>query len=117
AVELPDGTSTMEAAAGTEIRLRAAVDRPLVRAWLEYPWELEPALTLAALVNPLGAAQPTGALELAAAGLKAWRRIPARLESGGRILTIDFVARVSGTFALHFEDELGLGNTRLVELH
>src|SRR6266404_5079401 len=68
--DLPDGTSSMEAAAGTQIRLRAAVDRPLVRAWLEYPSELEPALTLAAFVHPLGVAQPLGILKLAAAGPK-----------------------------------------------
>ncbi len=114
AVDLPDGTSSIEAAAGTEICLRAAVDRPLASAWLEYPSELEPVLSVAAFVNLLGAAQPTGALELAGAALKAWKRIPARVESDGRALTGDFVARVSGTFALRFEDEMGLGNKRLV---
>jgi hypothetical protein len=117
AVELPDGTSIIEAAAGTQVHLRAAADRALVRAWLEYPVELEPALTLAAFLNPLAVSQPTGALELAGAYLQVWRRIPAGLEDSGRVLTLDFTARVSGTFGLHFEDELGLANTRRLELH
>ncbi|HLJ95819.1 MAG TPA: hypothetical protein VKU02_21765 [Gemmataceae bacterium] len=117
AVDLPDGTSSIEAAAGTAVHLRAAANRPLVRAWLEVPPELEPALTMAAFLQPLGAPRPAGALEWAAASQQAWRRIPARLESGGTVFTIDFIARVSGTFALHFEDEMGLRNTRLVEMH
>lgn len=117
AADLPDGTSNLEAPAGTRVQLRAAVDRPLVRAWLEYPAELESTLSLAAFLNPLTVAQPMGALELAGARAQAWRRIAARLENGTRILSLDFTARVSGTFVLHFEDEMGIGNSRLVELH
>jgi hypothetical protein len=116
AVELPDGTSSIEAAAGTHVRLRAAVDRPLVRAWLEYPSELERPLTLVAFLNALGIIHPSVLFELGAAYQKHWRRIPARLEAGGTVLTLDFIARVSGTFALHFEDEMGLRNLRFVEL-
>src|SRR5262249_33573020 len=39
AMDLPDGTGSIEAPAGTQVHLRAAVDRPVVRAWLEYPSE------------------------------------------------------------------------------
>jgi hypothetical protein len=114
--QLPDGAASIDAAAGTEIRLRAAVDRSVVRAWLEYPAELEPVLSVAAFLAPLGVPQPTGALELAAAQQASWKRIPAQLDAEGRVLTADFIARVSGTLALYFEDEMGLGNTRLLEL-
>jgi hypothetical protein len=116
AIDLPDGASSIEAAAGTQICMRAAVDRPLVRAWLEFPAELEPALTTAAVLGALGAGQPSGVFELAAARQRIWKQIPARLEAGGTVLSFDFIARVSGTLALHLEDEMGLGNTRLVEL-
>lgn len=117
AVDLPDGTSSIEAPAGTRVRLRAAVDRPLRRAWLEYPSEAEPILRLAAFLNPRSLAVPSGALEMAATGVTSWMQIPARLEAGGAVLSLDLTARLSGTFALHFEDEMGLGNTRLLELH
>jgi hypothetical protein len=117
AADLPDGTTTFEAPAGTHVQLRAAVDRPVTHAWLQYPAEVESTLAVAAFLNALTIAQPTGALELAAARLQAWRQIAARLENGGTVLSLDFTARVSGTFALHFEDEMGIGNTRLLELH
>jgi hypothetical protein len=117
ALDLPDGASSFEAPAGTQVHLRAAVDRPVVRAWLEYPADLKPTLTVAALLNSLRPALPTSAVEWAATRSEGWKRIAARLENGGRILDLDFMARLSGTFALHFEDELGIGNTRLLELH
>jgi hypothetical protein len=101
--ELPDGATSIEAIAGTQITLRAAVDRPIVRAWLEYPPDLEPVLSVAGELHPLRLSSANS-------------RIPAQLSHDGRVLTLEFLARVSGTFVLCFEDPLGLGNTRLVEL-
>jgi hypothetical protein len=102
--DLPDGTSSIEAIAGTHITLHAATDRPVVRAWLECSLELEPTMTVAAGLNPL----PLPPL---------WRQIPATISADGRVLSLDWLARVSGSFLLRFEDELGLGNSRLIELH
>src|SRR5262249_9368813 len=51
AQDLPDGTSSIEAIAGTQVTLRAATDRPVARAWLEYPPELEPSATVAAFLS------------------------------------------------------------------
>ncbi len=34
---LPDGSVNIEAIAGTTVHLTAAADRPLAKAWLEYP--------------------------------------------------------------------------------
>jgi hypothetical protein len=113
---LPDGATSIEAVAGTRIALRAATSRPVVRAWLEYPPELEPALSTAAVGNSLGLPLLARVIGLAAADPAVCKRMPARLESAGQVLTLDFVARVSGTFALRFEDDVGLGNTRLIEL-
>src|SRR5207245_7698886 len=52
-VDAPDGASSVEAVAGTRITLRAATDRPLSRAWLEFPVELTPALTVASHLHAL----------------------------------------------------------------
>jgi len=123
---LPDGTTSLEAPAGTQVFLRAATDRPIARAWLEYPQGLGPVLTAASLITslahaPISLSSPaegwSSAFNYAGARLAAWRQIPAQLEPGGQVFRLEFVARVSGTFALHIEDELGIGNTRLLELH
>jgi hypothetical protein len=116
AQRLPDGTTSIEAPAGSRVVLRAATDRPVARTWLEYPAELGRPMTTAAHLAALAVPPPAGALELAAAGAAAWQRIPALLTEGGRVFELEFLARTSGTFALRFEDELGIGNTRLVEL-
>lgn len=109
AYDLPDGTSSIEAVAGTRVRLRGGADRAVARAWLEYPAELAPALAvatgLAAVAVPPALLQ---ALPL--------RQIPARLEEEGRVLTLDFLARASGLYVLHLEDDTGLGSTRLIDL-
>ena len=124
--DLPDGTTSLEAPAGTQVFLRAATDRPIARAWLEYPQELGPALTVASLISslahaPFSVSSPaegwSSTINYTGARLAAWRQIPAHLERGGQVFSLEFVARVSGTFALHVEDELNIGNTRLLELH
>lgn len=116
AQKLPDGATSLEVAAGAHIRLRAAVDRPVVKAWLEYPQDqLEPVAAAASLVN-ITVPNLNGVLQLSAAPQGVWKRIPARLNADGTVLALDFIARISGTFALGFEDEIGLGNTRLIEL-
>jgi hypothetical protein len=114
--DLPDGASSLETIAGTHVTLRVATDRPVARAWLEYPPELEPLLGVAGTLNAFG--QPTLAsiIDLACTRPEVSARIPARLSDDSRILEVDFIARVSGTLALRFEDELGIGNVRLIEL-
>jgi hypothetical protein len=117
AVDLPDGSSTIDAIAGTEISLKAAADRPLARAWLDYPAELEPTLHASALLSAFGVPGVTGALELARNSANVPLSIPARLDREGRTFSLDFPARLSGTFSLRFEDHLGLINSRLIEVH
>src|SRR5262249_46774581 len=115
--DAPDGASSIEAVAGTEVTLRAATDRPLSRAWLEIPAELAPSLSLSAFLTGLGSRQPLAlAAALAVAGRPAARQIPARLDADGRVLMIEFTARVSGSYVLHFEDDSSLGSTRLIEV-
>jgi hypothetical protein len=73
-------------------------------------------MTFAAFLSPFGVPYPSGTLELALAPQGLWRRIPAQLTSDGRILTLVLLARISGIYALHFEDEIGVGNLRLLDL-
>ncbi len=114
--DLPAGTGNVEAVAGTAVRLRARADRPLARAAVEFlPEErfVVPALPLAALAarNALGAAAAL------AGGQAVWALAPAVLEEDRCTFTVDFLPRVAGLYALHFEDDSGLVASRLFELH
>jgi hypothetical protein len=122
--DLPDGTSSIEAAAGTQVRVRAAVDRPIVRAWLEYPGDLQPLLSelhavtaVSTSVAPLPLFPATGIALLSNGGSASLMQFPAEIDGDGQVLTLDFPARISGTFALHFEDDRGISNSRLLEIH
>lgn len=115
AQDLPDGTGNVEAIAGTEVTFRAAVDRPLARAWIAYRPE-QPLVKHASFLGFLGAQHPAGVLALAAAGQEVWARIPVRLEANRRVLSVTFRPRIRGMYALCMEDETGLGNTRFFDL-
>jgi hypothetical protein len=100
---LSPGTGNLDAVVGTTARLRARVDRPLQRAWIEYQPE-EPSVVLGDL------------LTLMAGGLPWWEPVPAVLDDDRCTFTIDFKPTIPGYYALHFEDETGLRNSRLFEL-
>jgi len=100
---LSPGTGNIDAVIGTAVRLRARVDRPLKRAWIEYQPE-EPSFVLGDL------------LTLMAGGLPWWEPVPAVLDDDRCTFTLDFKPTVHGMYALHFEDETGLRNSRLFEL-
>jgi hypothetical protein len=115
ATDLPDGSGNVEAVAGTVITLRAAADRPLARAWIEFLPEPR-TISLAAFVGPLGARLPAEAVALTAAGEAVWGQVPAQLDDDRRELSVRFLPRVSGLYGLHFEDDIGLPNSRTFEL-
>jgi hypothetical protein len=122
-LDLPDGTSSIEAAAGSEVHLLAAVDRPVVRAWLEYPAELESSLLqveagtlVSAFTHPPAVSSAAGVFMLGTANAGRWKQMPVQLDPGGTLLSLAFPARMSGTFALHFEDDQRIGNTRLLDV-
>lgn len=115
-LDLPDGTGNVEAVAGTRVLLRAAANRPLDRAWVEYRPEPR-SVSLAALLSSLGARHPADALPLGAAGREVWERVPARLDADRRSFRVEFLPpRVSGMYALGFVDKDQLPNERLFEL-
>ncbi|MGH7171493.1 MAG: hypothetical protein ACRELG_14555, partial [Gemmataceae bacterium] len=100
---LSPGTGNIDAVIGTAVRLRARADRPLKRAWIEYQPE-EPSVVLGDL------------LTLMAGGLPWWEPVSAVLDDDRCTFTVDFKPTVHGYYALHFEDETGLRNSRLFEL-
>jgi hypothetical protein len=115
-IALPDGTATIDAVAGTHLTLRAATDRPIARAWMEYLPDQQ-ATKLACFLAPFGAANVADALALTSGGQAVWGRIPARLERNDQVLSIAFRPWVAGTYALHLEDETGLGTARLFDIN
>lgn len=100
---LSPGSGHIDAVAGTAVRLRARADRPLRRAWIEYRPE-EPSAVLGDL------------LTLMAGGRPWWQPQPAVLDDDSCTFTLHFTPTVRGYYALHFEDETGLRNSRLYEL-
>lgn len=114
-LELPDGTTSIEVLAGSQVTLRAATDLPIARAWLEYPGELTPCLHLAQAIACLERTPFAAATRLLLSSQQI-QRIPARVRDGGCVLDLEFFARVNGVFVLRLEDESGLTGSRLFEV-
>jgi hypothetical protein len=100
---LSPGTGNFDAVAGTAARLRARADRPLQRAWIEYQPE-EASVVLGDVLTLWRGGRPW------------WEPVPAVLDDDRCTFTIDFTPTIKGMYALRFEDETGLSNSRLFEL-
>ncbi|MCS7045967.1 MAG: hypothetical protein NZO58_06395 [Gemmataceae bacterium] len=104
---LSPGTRNVEIYLGTQIFLRAAVDRPLSAAWID----LEP-LDPATRLGPLAAIVARPLLLNAAGPLAAHRalagRFVAELDRSRRVLSAAFQPWASGNYVLHLEDADGL---------
>ncbi|HTU89828.1 MAG TPA: hypothetical protein VMF69_07015 [Gemmataceae bacterium] len=100
---LSPGMGNIDAVVGTAVRLRARADRPLRRAWIEYQPE-EPSAVVGDLLALFGGARPW------------WEPTPAKFADDLCTFAINFTPTVNGMYALHFEDETGLHNSRLFEL-
>ena len=121
---LPAGTGNVEAIAGTVVTLRAAADRPLKQAWIEYIPDLVFSRQSAALA-PLGPlkrawiqyAPEDSNARLAVGGETVWGRVHADLDDDTTRFTIRFLPRVAGLYVLTVEDETGLRSApRVFEL-
>ena len=91
------GVGDVDVVLGTSIVLRAAADRPLAAAWVEYP------------TSPH---TPAAALGFAGAAATARVRADADLDAGRTSFTIRFQPREpveSGLYVLHLKDDSGLG--------
>jgi hypothetical protein len=107
--KLSPGVQHVDAVAGTLVKLRAAVDRPIAKAWIEYRPD-NPQAKLALALAPVGFA---GCLESYAAtvgGHAVWGTIPAHIEADGMRLDVEFMPWVNGLYVLHLEDSEGIGH-------
>jgi len=114
--DLPDGSGVIECVAGTRVTLRAATDRPVARAWIGFRPD-QPFVRLLPALAPLGGAHPAPAVPgFDLLGREVWADAPLALTDGGTRMEVTFVPRVSGPFALRFEDDTGLGTTRMFDV-
>jgi hypothetical protein len=108
---LPDGFGNIDAVRGTRAIFTARTDRPIRRAWIEFQPEAPP-VKPAALIGLLGPALPLGMLSLSAASRDLWDRTAVNVSADGRVLSVAFVPRVTGTYSVSLEDPSGLVGTR-----
>jgi hypothetical protein len=113
--DLPDGGGAVDCVTGTLVRVRAATDRPVARAWVELaPDQLRPAVGAGVLA--VAASGPAEVLGMTAAGHAVWGPVPARLDGDGQRFELTFRPYVGGAYLLRFEDEGGLGGRRNLDI-
>ncbi len=111
--KLSPGSQNIDAVAGTEVTLRAATDRPIHQAWIEYRGttrDAEQTQLASALMHlgALGASHPFEHFASAVGTHAAWGRAPASLAKNGTQFTVKFMPWLTGFYALHLEDDEGL---------
>ncbi len=115
-IELEPGNGKVVAVNGSVVTLRAATDRPLAEAWIEF--RPEPvSIQNDMIITPLGGGNPFAVLAVAAAGRAIGDTVPATLHGDRRELSVSFVPPVSGNYVLHIKDDSGLQNNRMFELN
>ena len=110
-LDLPDGSSAIEAVTGTRVRIRAATDRPVSRVWLRYQPERRQ-LPNAAALAPLVAGTGMHTISSMLLSREVWGEIPVFLLADGQHIDIEFVPHLSGAYILHVEDQSGLATNR-----
>lgn len=110
-IDLAPGTGQIDAVAGTQAVLRAAVDRPIEAAWIEFKPE-NPAAFAGLAAGFLGAQDPLGTFTHWRVGWDLCSPVPGSLDADRRLLTIPFVPRLNGEYSLHFRDENALSGSR-----
>jgi hypothetical protein len=112
----PDGSGGIETVAGTRFDLRAATDRPIVRAWLHYEGDRTGA-NLAAAVAGLAAQDPIFAVLAPSASASFPHDIPVMVGGPDRTrLSVAFEPPLKGLYSLRFEDETGLAGIQKLDL-
>jgi hypothetical protein len=114
-VDLPDATSVVEAPAGTLLTMRAATDRPVVKAALEYQPEHTRLIT-ASFLAPLGSSNAAGVAGAYRLSRDVWEPVELKISGAGQVIECAFIPRLPGPYLLKFEDETGLAGTRLFDL-
>src|SRR5206468_6836017 len=105
----------IEGVTGTLVTMRAAVDRPVIRAWVQLAADPPRQVIPPALFGFAG----TGAVDAAGlnvAGRLAWQRVPAGLDDTGTRLALAFRPAIGGRYVLAFEDEQGIIGQRPLDV-
>jgi hypothetical protein len=114
AIDLPDGGFSVDGVTGTTVRIRAAVDRPIVRAWMALP--LDSPIRAAASLSGIGAQHPADWLAQFANSLAVTTPAMASVSEDGLQFDLTLVPPVSGRYELKFEDASGLAGRRDFEM-
>ena len=107
-VQAVPGTWAINAPAGTRVNFRAATDREIVKAWIEFTVPTSTSSRYLDISAPLAA---TGNLDVVGGlmgGQTFWGRFPAVIGADGRTFSVDFYPQVNGYYILHIEDADGL---------
>ncbi len=120
---LAPGSGNVEGVAGTYVRLKAAADRPLARAWVEYrptpPFVGQDKDGKDRAVPPevwcclaaFGPRHPIHTIAATAGGNAVWGRTYGKIAEGGKEFAVDFQPWTRGTYLLVLEDAEGLART------
>ncbi len=100
------GTKHIAEYVGTQVTYRAAFDRPLQEAWIEYRPDA-PFLRNLAFLSYLGQANVLNAVGALNTSHAVWGRMYATIENEN-VITVRFIPSVSGTYILHVRDSVGL---------
>jgi hypothetical protein len=114
AADMPDGAAVVEVVAGTRIDLRAATDKPIIRAVLRPLADPAPYQSAAAIAPLAALANPFAAMGEQLLADSYTDDLPVIVENETR-LTASFVPRVAGLHALRFTDATGLTGVRLFD--
>jgi hypothetical protein len=114
-IDLPDGSSVIECVAGTRVTIRGATDRKVGRAWIGFRPE-QPALRFLPALSGLGGNPELSVAGLDLLGREVWQDVPVAVTRDGTLLEVSFVPRTPGPYALRFEDDTGLGTTRMFDI-
>jgi hypothetical protein len=114
-VDLPDGSGVIECVAGTRVTLRAATDRPVARAWIGFRPD-QPVTRLIPALSPFGANPAAAIPGFDLLAREVWADVPVMIGRDGTRMEVSFVPRVAGPYALRFEDDTGLGTTRMFDV-
>ena len=106
--KLSPGKKDLEFVAGTQVTLKAATNRPIVKAWIDYKPE-NSSTTTAVYLGTIGHFG-WNALGILAGASSACDKVPATISEDGQKLSVSFQPWLRGAYVLHLVDNLGLPN-------
>jgi hypothetical protein len=104
-----------DALAGTWVDLRAATDRPIVKAWIEFRPE-KGWVKQAAMLGAMGQGSSLETLSVYLGGREVHEKVHATIDGSGKRFALQFQPWVKGVYALHIEDAEELPNEYLFKL-